>query len=767
MKRSYLFAVLLVIWPAYHMEANMHSKKQRTTEQVTITPPESTESVDIALLGDMELSKGTTGWANHPSRNNLTIDGNPITLRDTVYTSGAGTHASSKIIVKLNGATRFVSRVGIDDEVAAASNYDNRYGTANYKVTLKGEDNSEHVMAEGYITAVDPTTHLIDIDTNGWKYLILESTAGELNWGDHVDWANAYFEYYARAATAPTIVSEEEITSPFVCATEVFSQPGVRFMHKLKASSTTAQLSVENLPEGLTWNAARNLVEGIINTEGNYTYTAVATEGTDRVRETIRLTVSSSLQQPVPLMGWLSWNVYKGDINEEKIKATADAMIRYKLNDYGYQYLCIDDNWHAASREAGTNKPLYSTTKFPNGLKSLTDYAHNLGLKVGIYSDAAEQTCNKEFGSYGYEEIDAKQYAEWGFDLLKYDYCYAPGDVETAQARYTAMGNALKNCGRDILFYMCEWGQRDPWKWATSTGATCWRATYDSRDIWDAGRYDGSSCGAIQAIDIMKHLAAYAGPNRFNDADMMCVGLYGKKSPASEFSGTAGMTVTEYQSQFSMWCMFASPLTLSFDLTNISDQDLEIITNGELIAINQDRMGQQANLISSTNGIEIYSKDLENGDIALAVLNRNSTAKTVSVNFATLPLESGKEYDVRDLWAHKSMGTFTGSYSTTVASHETKVYRISPALPSGIQAVTDKSGKLSVKPTNNGVTVHYPGTAGISKRILVSDLAGRIVAQATSTAEEIHLPFNAENGIYIASIVAAGHSQAVRFHSGK
>ncbi len=768
MKRIYFIAVLSALLSGIDMQASVLSGLNGTSEKVTVTPPESTEDVDIALLGDMELTKGTTGWDGHPSRNNCTIDGNPITLRDTVYTSGAGTHASSKIIVKLNGATRFVSRVGIDDEVATANNYDNRYGTANYKVSLQGEDNTVRVVAEGYITAVDPHTQLIDIDTSGWKYLILESDAGELNWGDHVDWANAYFEYYARAATAPAVVSEEEIASPFACATQVFSQPGVRFMHKLKATSSTAKLSVENLPEGLSWNAARNLVEGVINTEGDYTYTAVAIDGTDRVSETVRLTVSSSLQQPVPLMGWLSWNVYKGEINAEKIKATADAMIRYKLNDYGYRYLCIDDNWHAPSREAGTNKPLANTTKFPGGLKAITDYAHNLGLKVGIYSDAAEQTCNGEFGSYGYEEIDAKQYAEWGFDLLKYDYCLAPGDVATAQARYMAMGNALKNCGRDILFYMCEWGQRDPWKWAVSTGATCWRATYDSRDIWDAGRYDGSSCGAIQAIDIMKHLSAYAGPNRFNDADMMCVGLYGTDSPASEISGKAGMTVTEYRSQFSMWCMFASPLTLSFDLTNIADRDLEIITNGELIAVNQDRMGQQADFIASMNGFEIYSKDLENGDIALAILNRNNSKKSVTVDFSTLPLESGKEYDFRDLWAHESVGTFANSYTTDVAAHETKVYRVSPATtPSGISTVAVTLDGLKVKTGKDGVLVNAPGTNGISKRILVSDLGGRVVAQTTSTAEKVQLPLNVQPGVYVVSVVAAGHSRAMSFQVGK
>ncbi len=653
----------------------------------TITPPVSDSERDIALLGDMDVEKGTTGWAGHPCKQNLSIDGNALTLNGNIYTSGVGTHASSKIIVKLNGATRFCAVVGIDDEVESDPSFvasDYRWAKADYKVTVEGETGNTQVLASGALTHETVTT--VDVDCSGWKFLILESDARADNWGDHVDWANAYFEYYDRAATPPYIVTEDEKvgTSYLACATRVFSQPNVRFMHKLKTtSSAQTVIGVTNLPDGLTWNNERKLVEGRIAVEGVYHYSVQLSDATS---EEVTLTVSSNLEQPTPMMGWTSWNVYKAEFGADEVMATADGFINNGLLDAGYEYVCIDDNWHAGSNtgtahngRATDGKPQYDTTKFPEGLTAITDYVHNRGLKIGIYSDAAERTCNNEFGSLGYEQIDANQYAEWGFDLLKYDYCHAPSDVATAKTRYKAMGDALDNCGRNILFYICEWGVRDPWKWAAETGGSTWRISYDSRNKWDFGAYDGSRCGVIQAVDIIKNLAAYAGPNRYNDADMMCVGLdpYDSGSPANEISNP-GMSDTEQRSQFALWCMFASPLILSFDVTGtIPANTLEIVTNQELIAVNQDPMGQQADLISSTNGIEIYSKDLENGDIAIALFNRNSYATNIIVNFSDLPLEDGVKYTLRDLWTHTNVGDFSESYTATnVAVHETKVYRV-------------------------------------------------------------------------------------------
>jgi len=727
-------------------------------------PDVGSDGAEIIPLSSLEIGKITNGWGTVKA--NKSIDGNPITLNDTVYTSGVGLHATGQVIVKLNGAvTRFVARLGIDDEVRSeVLKSPSMYGLCDYSVTLKAENGDMRTVSEGTLRYGQNPTPLIDVDCNGWKYLILDfpEGGGEANSCDHVDIANAYFEYHEQNSTPPVIVTEQEMSSSLACAKIVYSLPGVRFMQKIKPINPDAAVSVSGLPAGLTWNAKRSLVEGVIEAEGEYTYDVTASFDGETTTEQIKLTVSSDLQQPVPFMGWLSWNVFEEEIDESKIHAVADAMVRYGLDDAGYRYLCLDDLWHASSRESGTGRPLYSTAKFPAGMNALTDYVHAKGLKIGIYSDAAERTCAWAYGSLGYEEIDAKQYADWGFDLLKYDYCGAPTDKATAQARYKKMGDALRDCGRDILFYMCEWGVREPWKWGAETGATCWRCTYDTRDCWNGAT---GGIGILQSIEGMKDIWPYSGVNRFNDADMMCIGLHGTGKSSNDLCATGpGMTQTEYRTQFALWCMWGSPLTLSFDVRHISDEDLAIITNEELIAIDQDRMGQQAEFIGETDGIQVYAKDLENGDVALAILNLNSAARDVTVDFGTISaLDPEKEYTLRDLWQKKSVGEYTGSYSVNVASHETKVYRLSPKEPAdGIAAALGEQPPFSVKTGRKAVTVSCPGTKGLTKRVLVSDLTGRVWAAARSTESQITLPLDAPRGTYVVNSICAGRSQSMK-----
>ena len=734
------------------------------TRGIIVNLPEAgADGAEIIPLSSLEIGKAINGWGT--IRANKSIDQNPITLKDTVYTSGVGAHATNKIVVKLNGAaTRFYSRVGIDDEVRTDCGSNANYGVCNYRATLRAQNGDEFVVAEGVIRATDETTPVIEADLNGWKYLILEADAGQGgNSYDHVDWANAYFEYIYQNSTPPVIVTADEIATELAAATRVFSQPGVRFMHKIPTVNPEAVVTVEDLPEGLEWNADRKLVEGIVETEGDYTYKAVVTVGENSVKHDIHLTVSSNLQQPVPFMGWLSWNVVENEISEEAIRTVADAMVSTKLADLGYRYLVVDDYWHADNRDAATGKPVADARKFPNGVKAAADYVHSKGLKFGIYSDAGSMTCARRFGSYGYEEIDARQYAEWDVDLLKYDYCFVDDvSVDEAKARYTKMGNALKASGRDILFYICEWGVREPWKWGAEAGGTTWRCTYDTRDGWQ-GKNGG--IGMVESVRDMKHLWAYSGPNRYNDADMMCVGIHGTGKSSSNLVVKAGMTQTEYRSQFSMWCMWASPLTLSFDLRlPITDDDYAIMGNEELIAINQDRMGQQAELIAEDGNVQYYMKDLENGDVAIAVLNMGAAAANAKVDFSRFSaLENGKEYVVRDLWQHAETGTYSTSFDVNVASHETKVYRLSlkENSPVGISSVAGDA-TVKVKGAHGSVQVDCNGTKGQTKRILVSDTTGRVVASARGTETSFSLPVKTGKGVYIVNVIHGGKSESVK-----
>ena len=738
--------------PATLLEGDMYRDGSKTVDI-----PEAEEGMENIPLSSLEIGKATCGWGTIKA--NKSIDGNSIILKDTTYLSGVGTHSPSQIIVKLNGSvTRFVARVGIDDEVISGAGSNTSNANCTYRVMLKDEKGDTYIASEGTITAKDKTTPLIDIELEGWKYLYLEAENGVGgNAYDHVDWAGAYFEYKEQNSTRPVIVSAQEISSQLASPVTVFSQPNVRFMHKVRPSSSEAEITVDNLPEGLTWNAERRLVEGIIKTEGVYHYVAHTTIDGETTKDTITLTVSSNLQHPVPFMGWLSWNSVEAEISEDIVKQATQLFLNKGLFDCGWNHIMMDDRWQADSR-AADGKPLPNPTRFPNGLKSVADYVHSNGMKFGIYTDAAGKTCAGAFGTYGYEVIDANQYAEWGVDVVKCDYCFAPEDVESAKTRYKAFGDALKNSGRNIMLYICEWGPREPWKWGAEVGGSCWRISYDVRDCWIA-RSPG--VGVVQSIEAMKNLSTWQGVNRFNDADMLCTGLHGTGKSSSDLCQTGpGMTMDEYRTQFALWCMWSSPMALSFDPRRaLSDEDIAILTNKEMIALNQDRMGQQADFILEENNIQLYAKDLENGDIAVAAVNLGDTRRNFTIDFSKVPgLDPTKTYTCRDVWAQAAMPDAQGSLTTAVKSHATQVFRLSlDNGTTGIDSPLSDKG-FDVKADDSKVIVTCPGTKGMEKRILVSDMSGRVVASCTSDAEEITTIVSAPRGIYAVSVTCGAQA---------
>lgn len=465
-------------------------------------------------------------------------------------------------------------------------------------------------------------------------------------------------------------------TSKLACATHVFSLPGVRFMHKVRAANPKATVRVKHLPKGLKWNKQRQLVEGVVEKEGHYTYEAVIREGAKKTSETIYFDVSKDLQMPRPFMGWISWNSVQSEVSEEVVRRVADLFTEKGLKDCGWNTIVMDDWWHATER-AADGRPQANAERFPHGVKAVGDYVHSRGLKFGIYTDVAEQTCAGAFGSLGYEAIDARQYAEWGVDIVKCDYCNAPTDVATAANRYKTLGDALKASGRNIALYICEWGEREPWRWGTAAGGTCWRVSYDVRDCW-SGAVGG--VGVVQSIEAMKHLSVWQGVNRWNDADMLCTGLHGTGKSSNDLCATGpGMTQDEYRTQFSLWCMWSSPMALSFDPRSgaLTDDDLKIITNREMIALNQDPMGAQADLVSEADSLIVFAKDCENGDVAVSVTNMSDTESNLSLDLERMcGLSSKMRYAVRDLWEHKDLGiTPTGIY-LKVRPHATRVIRI-------------------------------------------------------------------------------------------
>jgi len=395
--------------------------------------------------------------------------------------------------------------------------------------------------------------------------------------------------------------------------------------------------------------------------------------------------VSQSLTSPelpnlalTPPMGWNSWNPFGENVSEKVIKETADAFVSSGLKDAGYTYIVIDDIWQGG-RDSVTGLLYPDPVRFPSGIKALADYVHSKGLKFGIYSDAGTLTCGDKPGSFGYEEKDAKLFAEWEVDYLKYDFCYCPdyaslhNDYKMAMARYKAMGDALKATGRPIVFSICEWGPRSPWLWGREVGGHLWRTSYDVGDKWDEPRNEHSQIGILTSIDVMCDLERFAGPGGWNDPDMLVIGLNN-----SGFIKGGGCTYEEYRTQMSMWCMFSAPLMLGCDVSNMTEATKTILLNKEIIAIDQDPLGKQAFRVMRKDGFEAWKKPLSGNRVAIAFLNRNSKEGSVTVTPEQLELDPDIKYETYDVWLHKKVNQAASAFSSIMKSHECQVYVLTP-----------------------------------------------------------------------------------------
>lgn len=371
---------------------------------------------------------------------------------------------------------------------------------------------------------------------------------------------------------------------------------------------------------------------------------------------------------PRPPMGWMTWNLFQGNINEQLIRETADAMVEGGFRDAGYEYIFIDDLWQGGRDRQ--NNIIPDPEKFPNGMKALADYVHSKGLKLGIYSDAAQLTCGGWTASLGFEEQDARTFASWGIDYLKYDYCNAPEDSATARHRYRTMANALQNSGRDIVLGICEWGQRQCEEWCEEVGGQLWRTSYDVRDMWKDIVKEGGM-GIIDIVNVTAPLARYVRPGQWPDMDMLVIGLNGTGGPSSDLGGV-GCTQTEYQTQMSMWCMMASPLAMTNDLRKVSEDDRRILLNPEIIAINQDVLGKAAERKVMNDNYQIFVRPLADGSHAVALLNTSEKPLTLTADFASLGF-AGK-YTVRDVWQHKDVVHNASKWKGRVMPHETRVF---------------------------------------------------------------------------------------------
>ncbi len=361
-----------------------------------------------------------------------------------------------------------------------------------------------------------------------------------------------------------------------------------------------------------------------------------------------------------PPMGWNSWNKFACEnVNEKVLRDMADAMITSGMKSAGYEYVVIDDCWQIARDSAGNI--LADPKKFPSGIKALADYIHSKGLKLGIYSCAGNQTCALRPGSRGYEFQDARQYAAWGVDYLKYDWCHT--STQSAQESYTLMRDAIYKAGRPMVFSLCEWGLSKPWSWAAEVGHL-WRTSGDILNSWstpDAGYGKVWSGGVVINLDMLKGLETYAGPGRWNDPDMLEV-------------GNGVLTPEEDKSHFSLWCMMAAPLMTGNDLSKMTPATKAILTNKEVIDIDQDKLGKQGYKILDELEYEIFLKPLSGGDTAICLFNRSEKVKNVEVKWSDYKISS--EFRLRDMWKHKDVGNTATPLKVQIPVHGVQLYRL-------------------------------------------------------------------------------------------
>jgi alpha-galactosidase len=352
-----------------------------------------------------------------------------------------------------------------------------------------------------------------------------------------------------------------------------------------------------------------------------------------------------------PPMGWNSWNKFHRNVDDKAVRGMADAMASNGMKDAGYVYINIDDTWEG-TRDA--NGVLQSNEKFPD-MKALADYVHSKGLKIGIYSSPGPKTCAGFEGSFGHEEQDAKTWAQWGFDYLKYDWCSASQvyDVKSLPAVYRLMGEALLKSGRPMVYSLCQYGWQDVGEWGAKVGGNLWRTTGDIADRWQSMMHIG--------FELQPGREKFANPGHWNDPDMLEI-------------GNGGMTGEEYRTHMSLWCLLAAPLLAGNDLRDMTPEIHDILTNREVIAIDQDSRGVQGVRVAKSGDLEVWEKPLADGSHAVGLFNLGANAATVTANFSDLKLKGS--HAVRDLWAHADKGKVQDKFEATVPSHGVVLVKI-------------------------------------------------------------------------------------------
>ncbi|HXP59131.1 MAG TPA: NPCBM/NEW2 domain-containing protein [Dongiaceae bacterium] len=615
---------------------------------------------DTFGIETLDLSQIEQGWGS-PHRNR-SVEGRELSIGGKKFARGLGTHSESTFLISLGGqAQRFSASVGVDDETDGLGS-----------VTFRVAGDHKTLWESGVMRGGAPAKP-VSVDLTGVKTLLLAvGDAGDGMDHDHADWAEAVIvmaEGKPKALMPPhepaVVLTPKPLPTPRINGPKTFgARPGSPFLFAIPASGQRPMtFGAEGLPPGLRLDPATGIITGTLNDKGAYVVTLTARNDLGAANRPFKILCGDTIALTPPL-GWNSWNAFACDVTDANVRAAADAMAASGLMEHGWSYINIDDCWEAG-RDAQGN--ILANDKFPN-MNALTEYVHRKGLKIGLYSSPGPKTCAGHEGSYQHEAQDARRYAQWGFDYLKYDWCsygeIAPNAGHAALMKpYQVMRAALNHAPRDIVFSLCQYGMGNVWEWGAQVGGNCWRTTGDISDSWRSMAGIGFGQAGHEQ---------FAGPGHWNDPDMLVVGYVGWSARVRP----TRLTPNEQYTHISLWCLLCSPLLIGCDLTRLDDFTLNLLANDEVLDVSQDPLGRQAARLAQTGPLEVWAKDLEDGSKAVGLFNRGDEETRVTANWPDLHLTGA--HQVRDLWRQQDLGAFSDQFQTAVPRHGVVLVKIAP-----------------------------------------------------------------------------------------
>ncbi len=611
---------------------------------------------------------------------NKSVVWTPLTVNGVVYERGIGAHSIGRMLFDLDGKALSISGLAGAD--------DNNLYAGKFQFKIIGD--RKELWKSGVVKKGDPIQEF-NVDLSGIdKVLLLVEECGDGIMYDHADWINVKVTTRGEVKPIPAwpkaiakekyILTPQSPEHPIINNSLVYgARPGNPFLWTIMATGQRPmKFEASGLPDGLKLDQTTGFITGKAKTKGEYKVLLKASNDKGRDEKEVLFKIGDEIALTPP-MGWNSWNCWGLSVDDEKVRDAA-RMMNDKLHAHGWTYVNIDDGWEA--KERTKQGEILSNEKFPN-FKALTDYIHSLGLKFGIYSSPGHITCGGHVGSYQHEEIDAKTWEKWGVDYLKYDHCgyleiQKNSEEKSIQEPYIVMRKALDKVNRDIV-YCVGYGAPNVWNWGEQAGGNQWRTTRDITDEWNV----------VTAIGFFQDVCAPAtAPGKYNDPDMLVIGKLGKGW--GEKVHDSYLTADEQYSHLSLWSILSAPLLIGCDMANIDDFTLNLLTNREVIAVDQDPLVAPAVKIMTENG-QIWYKKLYDGSYAVGLFHvdpyfilwdqdsaeaiQNETYK-MQLDFSKLGIQG--EVTVRDLWRQKDLGNFTNNFQADIPYHGVKFVKVTP-----------------------------------------------------------------------------------------